>query len=76
MFLLCKIRKQGHYSKWLQEDHIIPFVIDSAGNVAPDTVKFINRLFAASNRDYLRTWSSEKERKIKKKGNFFDNTNK
>ena len=58
------MRKQDHYSKWLHDDHIIPFAFDSAGNIAPGTVKFINKLFAASNKHYQRTWNSEKERKI------------
>ena len=59
-------RKEDHYSKWLHENHIIPFAFYSASNIAPDTVKFINRLFAASNKRYQRTWNSEKERNILK----------
>ena len=39
---------------------------DSAGNIAPGSLKFINRLFAPSNSKYIRTWNSEKERKILK----------
>ena len=58
--------KQTHYSKWLHDNHIIPFAFDSAGNIAPGTLKFINKLFAPSNSNYDRTWNSENERKILK----------
>ena len=30
------------------DKHIIPFAFDSAGNIAPGTLEFINKLFAAS----------------------------
>ena len=59
-------QKLNHYSKWIHDDRIIPFAFDSAGNIAPGTLKFINRLFAPSNSKYIRTWNSEKERKILK----------
>merc|ERR1711991_1126955 len=59
-------QKQNHYSKWIHDDRIIPFAFDSAGNIAPGTLKFINRLYAPSNSNYIRTWNSEKERKILK----------
>ena len=58
--------KQTHYSRWLHDNHIIPFAFDSAGNIAPGTLKFINKLFAPSNSNYGRTWNSENERKILK----------
>ena len=58
--------KQTLYSKWLHDNHIIPFAFDSAGNIAPGTLKFINKLFAPSNSNYYRTWNSENERKILK----------
>ena len=58
--------KQTHYSRWLHDNHIIPFAFDSAGNIAPGTLKFINKLFAPSNSNYYRTWNSENERKILK----------
>ena len=60
------IQKKSHYSKWLHDNHIIPFAFDSAGNIAPGTLKFINKLFAPSNSKYTRSWNSENERKILK----------
>ena len=30
------------------DKHIIPFAFDSAGNIAPGTAEFINKLFATS----------------------------
>ena len=60
------LRKIKHYEKWKHNKHIIPFAFDSAGNIAPRTLEFINKLFAASNQNYNRTWNSEKERIILK----------
>ena len=60
------MRKIKHYEKWKHNKHIIPFAFDSAGNIAPRTLEFINKLFAASNQKYNRTWNSEKERIILK----------
>ena len=60
------MRKIKHYEKWKHNKHIIPFAFDSAGNIAPGTLEFINKLFAASNKKYDRTWNSEKERIILK----------
>ena len=60
------MRKKDHYEKWAHEKHIIPFAFDSAGNIAPGTAEFINKLFAASSQKYDRTWNSKKERKILK----------
>ena len=60
------MRKIKHYEKWKHNKHIIPFAFDSAGNIAPRTLEFINKLFAASNQNYNRTWNSEKERIILK----------
>ena len=54
------MRKKDHYEKWEHEKHIIPFAFDSAGNIAPGTAEFINKLFAASSQKYDRTWNSEK----------------
>ena len=45
----AQTQKQSHYSLWLHDNHKIPFAFDSAGNIAPGTLKFINRLFAPSN---------------------------
>ena len=59
-------RKRDHYEKWAHDKHIIPFAFDSAGNIAPGTNEFINKLFAASGQKFDRTWNSEKERKILK----------
>merc|ERR1711871_1468105 len=60
------MRKKDHYEKWAHDKHIIPFAFDSAGNIAPGTAEFINKLFAASGQKYDRTWNSEKERKFLK----------
>ena len=59
-------RKRDHYEKWAHDKHIIPFAFDSAGNIAPGTNEFINKLFAASGQKFDRSWNSEKERKILK----------
>ena len=53
-------------SKTKNWNDIIPFAFDSAGNIAPGTLKFINKLFAPSNSKYTRSWNSENERKILK----------
>ena len=65
-------QKQTHCSKYLHDNHIIPFAFDSAGNIAPGTLKFINRLFAPSNSKYGITWNNEKERKFFKKNWFLN----
>ena len=51
-------------SKWLRDNHIIPFAFDSTGTIAPGSLTFINRSFPPSK--YGRTWDSEKESKILK----------
>lgn len=62
MLYVCgQMQKQDPYSKWLNDDYFIPFAFDSAGNIAPETAKFMNRLFAASNNDYQRICNSEKK---------------
>ena len=60
------MRKKNHYEKWVHDKHIISFAFDSAGNIVPGTLEFINKLFAASGKNIERTWNSERGRQILK----------